>query len=48
MKHIQVLKKYSAVCRIFNSLLGVSSGDETLRLMFDILHLNRPYNQASP
>ena len=24
--------------RIFNSLLGVSSGDETLRLMFDILH----------
>ena len=24
--------------RIFNSLLGVSSGDETLHLMFDILH----------
>ena len=24
--------------RSFNSLLGVSSGDETLRLMFDILH----------
>ena len=23
--------------RIFNSLLGVSSGDETLHLMFDIL-----------
>ena len=29
---------YSAARRIFNSLLGVSSGDETLRLMFDILH----------
>ena len=24
--------------RSFNSLLGVSSGDETLRLMVDILH----------
>ena len=24
----------------FNSLLGVSSGDETLHLMFDILHEN--------
>ena len=30
-------KKYSAARRIFNSLIGVSSGDETLRLMFDIL-----------
>ena len=30
-------EKYSAARRIFNSLLGVSSGDETLRLMFDIL-----------
>ena len=30
--------KYSAARRIFNSLLGVSSGDETLHLMFDILH----------
>ena len=28
---------YSAARRIFNSLLGVSSGDETLHLMFDIL-----------
>ena len=26
-----------AARRIFNSLLGVSSGDETLHLMFDIL-----------
>ena len=36
-KHLKVRQKYSATCRIFNSLLGVSSGDETLRLMFDIL-----------
>ena len=34
----EVRQKYSAARRIFNSLLGVSSGDETLRLMFDILH----------
>ena len=39
MKHLEVRQKYSATRRIFNSLLGVSSGDETLRLMFDILHL---------
>ena len=32
-----VHQKYSAVRRIFNSLLGVSSGDETLRLLLDIL-----------
>ena len=38
MKHLAVRQKYSATRRIFNSLLGVSSGDETLRLMFDILH----------
>ena len=37
MKHLEVRQKYSAVRRIFNSLLGVSSGDETLHLMFDIL-----------
>ena len=37
MKHLEVCQKYSAARRIFNSLLGVSSGDETLRLMFDIL-----------
>ena len=37
MKHREVRQKYSAARRIFNSLLGVSSGDETLRLMFDIL-----------
>ena len=37
MKHLEVRQKYSAARRIFNSLLGVSSGDDTLRLMFDIL-----------
>ena len=37
MKHLGVRQKYSAARRIFNSLLGVSSGDETLHLMFDIL-----------
>ena len=36
MKHLEDRQKYSAARRIFNSLLGVSSGDETLRLMFDI------------
>ena len=36
MKHHEVRQKYSAARRIFNSLLGVSSGDETLRLMLDI------------
>ena len=37
MKHLEVRQKYSAARRIFNSLLGVSSGDETLRLMFEAL-----------
>ena len=40
MKHLEVRQKYSAARRIFNSHLGVSSGDETLHLMFDILHEN--------
>ena len=40
MKHLEVCQKYSATRRIFNSLLGVSSGVETLRLMFDILLQN--------
>ena len=43
MKHLEVRQKYSAARRIFNSLVGVSSGDETLHLMFDILH-NKPLN----
>ena len=37
MKHLKVRQKYFAARRIFNSLLAVSSGDETLRLMLDIL-----------
>ena len=44
MKHLEVRQKYSAARCIFNSLLGVSSGvssgDETLRVMFDILLLS--------
>ena len=37
MKHLKVHQKYSAAPSIFNSLLSVSSGDETLHLMLDIL-----------
>ena len=37
MKHLEICQKYSAARRIFNSLLGISSGDETLRLMLDLL-----------
>ena len=37
LKHLEVRQTYSAARRIFSSLLGVSSGDETLHLMFDIL-----------
>ena len=37
MKHLEIRPTYSAARRIFNSLLGVSSGDETLRLMLDLL-----------
>ena len=43
MKHLEVRQKYSAARRIFNSLLGVSSGDETLHLMFDILRQTLSY-----
>ena len=32
MENLEVRQKYSAAHRIFNSLLSVSSGDETLRL----------------
>ena len=38
MKHLKVYQKYSAARRIFNSLLSISSGDETLSLVLDILH----------
>ena len=41
MKHLEVRQKHSATRRIFNSLLSVSSGDEALRLVLDILrHIN--------
>ena len=37
MKHPEVRQKYCALRRIFNSFLSASSGDETLRLMLNIL-----------
>ena len=37
MKHLEVRQKHSAARCIFNSLLRVSSRDETLRLIVDIL-----------
>ena len=47
MKHLEVREKYSAARRIFNSPRSVSSGDETLRLMLDILLENRTnYNSC--
>ena len=46
MKHLEVRQKYSAARRIFNSLLSVSSCDETLHLMFDILR-EKPYFQEN-
>ena len=48
MKHLEVRQKYSAARRIFNSLLGVSSGDETLHLMFDILRKKSVSVDAGP
>ena len=39
INHLEVRHKYSTARRIFNSLLGVLSGDETLHLMLDILLL---------
>ena len=41
MKYFEVCQKYSAARRILNSLLSVSSGDETLRLMLDILRFSK-------
>ena len=46
MKHLEVRQKYSAVRRLFNSLLGGSSGDETLRLILDILEIRVSQNLA--
>ena len=36
MKHLEVCQKYFAVRHIFNPLLSVSSGNETLRPRLDI------------
>ena len=38
MKLLEVRQKYSVACRILKSLLSVLSGDETLRLVLDMLH----------
>ena len=46
MQHLEVRQKYSAARRIFNSLLGVSSGDETLCRMFDISSQDRNLRNA--
>ena len=43
MKHPEVGQKYLAARRIFNSLLCVSSGDETRRLLLDTLRLMMPW-----
>ena len=37
----EVRQKYSAARHVFNPLLSVSSGDETLLRTLDILHLNQ-------
>ena len=37
MKHLEVRQKYHAARRIFNSLLGVLSGDDTLRRVLETL-----------
>ena len=48
-KHFEVGKKNSAAPRFFNPLLSVWISDETLFLVFDILHrkLERPPNNSS-
>ena len=40
MEHVEVRQKYCAARRIFNSLLGVSSSDETLMLDILLEHLS--------
>ena len=46
-QQIKVCQKYSAAHHVFNSLLSVSSGDETLRLMLDILLKSSPLHPAT-
>ena len=46
MKHLEVRQKYSAARRIFSTLfVSVSSGNETLRNMLDILLQGVLYNR---
>ena len=47
MNHLEVRQKYSTAIRSFNSLLGVPSGDGTLRLLLDILLQTFPLFLAS-
>ena len=46
MKQLEVRQKYSVARRIFNSLLSVSTGDETLRLILDISLQNVEFGVA--
>ena len=46
MKHLEVCKKFSVARRIFNSLLVVSSGDETLRLILEASNLCVAFHQS--
>ena len=48
MKHLRVCQKYCAAHDIFDSLLSVSYGDETLCLMLDILLLKFPRSYIDP
>ena len=47
INHLEVRQTYCADVRIFNSLLSVSSGDETLGLTLNILLLTFPLFLAS-
>ena len=46
MKHLEVCQKYSAAGHFFNSLLSVSSGDETLHVILNILREILKYSQV--
>jgi len=43
-KHLEVRQKYSAVRRIFNSLLGVKKCGQTQSFVFDILLVTQKIN----
>ena len=48
MEHLKVRHKYCAAHHIFNFFLSVSSRDETLHLMLDILLLKLPHSYIDP